>query len=69
MTQKPLHEGTGARWIWCDLDGRGERWRLAIPEGQDGVQFPLDDFSDDVENYADCPTAPITPPPPPASEG
>ena len=55
-----------ARWILCDLDGAGARWRLAIPEGRDGLHFPLDDFSDDAANYADVPSAPVTPPPQPA---
>lgn len=60
----PAGDPGGARWIWCDLDGQGERWRLALPEGPGGVFFPLDDFSDEAENYADCPTFPITPPAP-----
>lgn len=52
-------------WIWCDLDGRGKRWRLAIKremecEDEPGVLFPLDeDHHDYAENYYDDPAVDI----------
>lgn len=49
-------------WIWCDIDGRGKKWRLAIPRmiedyaGQvDGLYFPVEDHEDYDENYVDEP--------------
>jgi hypothetical protein len=57
-----------AFWIWTDLDGMGERWRLAVQGGDgedlDTLRFPFDDFSDDADNFSDCPTVRITPPAP-----
>ena len=48
-----------AHFIWCDIDGSGKRWRLAVPremdDGEDGVYFPLEDFEDIAEGYEDYP--------------
>lgn len=43
-------------WIKCDIDGRGEKWRLAVEtEGDEyGTMytFPTDDFFEDYrETY------------------
>ena len=44
-------------WVFCDIDGQGEKWRLAIArdqsDGEAGIYFPHDDF-DDYCNYQDC---------------
>lgn len=48
-----------AVWLWCDIDGHGPRWRLAIfRRGGDETEiyFPHDEFADDAEGYTDCPT-------------
>ena len=43
-------------WIYCDLDGNGDKWRLAIPRGgHDMIYFPVEDFEDLADNYADDP--------------
>lgn len=59
-----------ARWIWADLTGCGPRWHLALcnaPGDEAGtVFFPAIGFADAAENYADCPSAPLTAPPHPA---
>lgn len=57
-----------AAWIWCDIDGTGDRWRLALAsaaQDADTLRFPFDDFEDDCANYADCPTVMIGRPAPP----
>ena len=62
-----------ACWIWCDLDGEGDRWHLAlrgaVDQPSDELLFPLAAFSDAAENYDDCPTLPIAPPPRATKEG
>ena len=57
-------------WIWCDFDGRGKKWRLAVAcqeMGEPSIKFPSygegDDFIEDAENYADYPCVVIAPPP------
>jgi len=52
-----------AYWIKCDIDGRGEKWRLAIEreggyfnEDDEPVPeyyFPFDDFEEFQENFED----------------
>ena len=55
-------------WIYCDLDGKGDKWRLAIPRvmlgkavrhadapEDDMLYFPVEDFEDLADNYADDP--------------
>jgi hypothetical protein len=58
--------GQTAAWIWCDIDGTGERWHLAIQGAEDAepdeLRFPLADFADDTGNYSDCLTFIIRPP-------
>lgn len=49
------------RWIWTDIDGRGDRWHLAVIRG-DSVIFPVADFEDEAETYDDCPQVAIRPP-------
>ena len=50
---------SGACFVWCDIDGRGKKWRLAVPrrmdDGEDGLYFPVEDFEDLAEGYADDP--------------
>lgn len=55
------------RWIWTDIDGRGDRWHLAVIRGHVAV-FPAADFEDDAENYDDCPQVPIRTPAAPFRE-
>lgn len=57
----------GAYWIWCDIDGRGKRWHLAFTKqsdfgDDDEIVFPLDDFEDVAENYADYPVQAVIAP-------
>ena len=52
-----------AYWIKCDIDGHGERWRIAVEsqdrygEGEDEIRetyfFPIDDFEDSRECFED----------------
>jgi hypothetical protein len=42
---------TGPFWIWTDLDGNGEAWRLAHltpgdTAGEWEIHYPIDDFDD-----------------------
>ena len=57
-----------ARFIWCDIDGRGKKWRLAVSremdDGEDGLYFPIEDFEDLAEGYADYPVKPVIAPEP-----
>ena len=56
------------KWIYCDIDGSGEKWRLAVcreidkplnstdmelPE-DDMWFFPEEDFVDYKESYENC---------------
>lgn len=50
-------------WLFCDIDGCGERWRLAIQWEKEEIKFPHNDFDDDWQNYADYPAEPILTPP------
>jgi len=46
-------------WIKCDIDGRGEKWRIAIEswedigeeEIMDTYLFPMDEYEDCRENF------------------
>jgi hypothetical protein len=61
-----------AYWIKVDIDGEGERWRLAVerpdPDGEGGTLITIiddrvaDDFTDDAEHYADCPRIDVVEP-------
>lgn len=49
------------QWIYCDIDGCGEKWRLAISRQgvyntESGVYwyFPVEDFEDFQDNYSEC---------------
>lgn len=59
----------GAYFIWCDIDGRGKKWHLAMTrrsdfDDEDMILFPLDDFEDIAENYDDYPVVAVLPPAP-----
>lgn len=41
-------------WVYCDLDGRGDKWRLAVPRG-DMIYFPVEDFEGLADEFADDP--------------
>ena len=56
-------------WIYCDIDGRGKKWRLAVrrtiedyAKMVDGLYFPVEDFEDYDENYVDEPRRIVTRP-------
>jgi len=52
-----------ACWFWVDLDGQGERWRLAIPT-EEGWVFPQDGgFEVAREEMEGRPQRPIFTPP------
>ena len=57
-----------ACFVWCDIDGRGKKWRLAVSremdDGEDGLYFPIEDFEDLAEGYADYPVKPVIAPEP-----
>lgn len=39
----------GPFWIWTDIDGEGEKWRLAHVTGSGSgaeIHYPMDDFRD-----------------------
>src|SRR4249920_3215725 len=59
---------SGAAFIWCDIDGHGKKWRLAVPrvddEGEDSLYFPIEDFEDIAEGYQDYPVVPVIAPKP-----
>ena len=33
-------------WLWCDIDGHGQQWKLAIPLDDEQIAFPHDNFDD-----------------------
>ncbi len=49
-------------WVWCDIDGHGHQWRLAIPVSEDDISFPADNFDDNVEGYLKYPAREIVKP-------
>lgn len=60
-----------ACWIYCDIDGSGKRWRLAVERGGDDgpeVYFPAEDFSEQMsmaeyrETWPSHPVDPCRPP-------
>ena len=59
---------SNAYFVWCDIDGRGKKWRLAVSremdDGEDGLYFPIEDFEDLAEGYADYPVKPVIAPEP-----
>ena len=64
---------SGYRWIWCNLDGHGHRWRLAVSRGDhwyfavsrgDKWYFPGLDFEDYKDGYEDKPMLAIPLPEP-----
>lgn len=36
-----------AWWIFCDIDGAGKRWRIAVERG-DEIYFPVEDFGEEM---------------------
>ena len=48
------------QFIKVDIDGTGERWRLAVIREQGTMYyFPEEDFEDLVDNYDDCEKRPV----------
>ena len=45
-------------WIWCDIDGLGNKWSLAIERG-DKLYFPVEDYEDSQETFASLPCVEI----------
>lgn len=74
-----------AAWVWIDLNGRGQRWHLAVPvehedrdatgaDDADGrhwqALFPLlDDFRCEIEELIGCPERLVLYPQSPPTEG
>jgi len=48
-------------WIWCDLDGSGRHWRLAV-ERDDMLYFPVEDFEEDGTLFSNYPSIEIEEP-------
>ena len=46
-----------ARFIWCDIDGCGKKWRLAVSremdDGEDGLYFPMTDIVERLRKRID----------------
>jgi hypothetical protein len=42
-------------FVWCDIDGHGDRWMLAIPLDDEQIFFPHDQFEDYVDHYLKYP--------------
>ena len=59
---------SNAYFVWCDIDGRGKKWRLAVSremdDGEDGLYFPIEDFEDWAASYANRPMEPVIAPEP-----
>jgi hypothetical protein len=59
---------SNAYFVWCDIDGRGKKWRLAVSremdDGEDGLYFPIEDFEDWAAGYANRPMEPVIAPEP-----
>lgn len=43
-----MPEDEKIKWIKVDIDGQGEKWRLAFDHGEDWY-FPMEDFEEDKE--------------------
>ena len=64
-TVREMAKSWAAFFVWVDIDGRGEIWRIAVRRryaGKPGIYFPVEDFEDYRENYADCPASKIVAP-------
>ena len=49
-------------WLWCDIDGHGKNWRLAIKIDDEQLLFPHDQFDDYAAHYMDYPAREIVRP-------
>jgi len=47
---------------WCDIDGHGQQWRLAISLDDEQIAFPHDNFDDYAEHYLKYPAREIVKP-------
>lgn len=54
--------GNDQFWVWCDIDGHGHQWRLAIPVGDNNIEFPTENFDDYAEGYMKYPAREIVKP-------
>jgi len=48
-------------WIWCDIDGLGRYWRLAV-EREEMLYFPEEDFEENGEVFENYPSVGVEPP-------
>jgi hypothetical protein len=49
-------------WLWCDIDGHGQQWKLAVPLDDEQLFFPHDQFEDYAGNYMSYPAREIIKP-------
>lgn len=60
--------GQTPAWVWTDIDGQGPRWHLALQDAAgkepDTLTFPFAEFAEEAQEFGDCPTVIIRPPPP-----
>jgi hypothetical protein len=53
-------------WDYCDIDGHGKKWRIAVIrrewEGELMIHYPLDDFSDYADDRHELRSVKIEPP-------
>lgn len=60
--------GNTPAWVWTDIDGQGARWHLALQDATgddpDLLTFPFADYAAEAQEFGDCATVIIRPPPP-----
>ena len=52
-------------WDYCDIDGGGKKWRIAVCRLEGGevmIHYPLDDFSDYADERHETRSVKIEPP-------
>lgn len=63
MILEEAYDNCDQYWLWCDIDGRGESWHLAVrfihDDDSQGIKFPHDDFDDYADQYWKAPCEPI----------
>jgi hypothetical protein len=50
------------QWIWCDIDGSGRCWRLAVERDDGMVYFPVEDFEEHGEVFENYPSVEVESP-------
>jgi len=61
MTSTKFSAGS-TRFIFCDIDGDGRRWRLVVEREDNMLYFPEEDFEEHQEVFANYPSVEVEPP-------